>query len=85
MAIKIIKGPDIYLTQAEHDRLHRMWVDACRFTTEPPSFEDFVISQKARGHLTSGYECGVTGVGAVCQLPAGHTGNHKWTLVGDRP
>lgn len=51
MAIKIIEEPDIYLTRHEHDRLYRMWVECSKYTTAPQAFEDFVRSQKARGHV----------------------------------
>jgi hypothetical protein len=53
MAIKIIDEPDIYLTRDEHERLYRMWERCNRHTTEPQSFESFVRSQKARGHVNS--------------------------------
>lgn len=65
MAIKIIKEPDIYLTQEEHDRLHRAWEKSNRYTTEPQSFEDFVASQKARSNVCA---CPTGGVSAACRM-----------------
>lgn len=51
MSIKIIDEPEIRLTRGQHDRLMREWKRSCQYTTEPPTFEDFVRSQIARGHV----------------------------------
>ena len=49
MAIKIIdEKPDIYLTQAEHDRLLREYQQFCMFHSAPPSFEEYVRQDRKR-------------------------------------
>ncbi len=50
MAIKIIDAePDIYLTQAEHDRLWNKYQNAFAFYSgTPPSFETWVKRQLKR-------------------------------------
>lgn len=29
--------------------------------------------------------CGAKDIGAICKLPVGHAGEHKWTLTSERP
>ena len=48
MAVNIIKEPDIYITQEEHDRYYQEWQQQNMFTTAPVSFETFVRRKKNR-------------------------------------
>lgn len=42
MTIRLIKEPDIHLTQAEHERLSRQWQAEQQYTTAPQSFETWL-------------------------------------------
>jgi hypothetical protein len=52
MAIIIVDRPDVYLTQAEHDRLLReyrqRYGDAYMSVIPPPTFEEFVRARKLK-------------------------------------
>jgi len=48
MAVQIIKEPDIFITQEEHERFYREWELANRFTTAPVSYETYVRRQKGQ-------------------------------------
>jgi hypothetical protein len=49
MTINIIPdGPPITLTASEADRLHREWQKCCQYTVNPPTFEEFVRTEKRR-------------------------------------
>lgn len=51
MAIRTIKEQDIYLTEAELERLRREWAETQTYTTAPTSFEVWV-----RAHLANNKE-----------------------------
>lgn len=46
MAIRIIKEPDISLTQTEYERLLRKWESEQQYTTAPTSFETWLRSHQ---------------------------------------
>ena len=46
MAIKIIKEPDIVMTQEEHDRLFQEYQRTMMHTYNPVSFETWVRSKR---------------------------------------
>lgn len=46
MTIHIIREPDIHLTQADYDRLHREWQSCQQYTTAPCSFEAYVRAHR---------------------------------------
>lgn len=51
MAIRTIEEQDIYLTEAELERLRREWAETQAYTTAPTSFEAWV-----RAHLANNKE-----------------------------
>ena len=46
MGIKILPERDIYLTQEEHERLHREYNNAMSYNAAPVSFEVWVRCRK---------------------------------------
>lgn len=46
MAIKILKEPDVYLSQEEHERLQREYASMTMYMVNPPSFEVWVSRTK---------------------------------------
>ncbi len=48
MAIKTIREPDIYLTEAEREELRREWEATQQYTTAPMPFEAWVRAKRDR-------------------------------------
>lgn len=48
MAIRIIKEPDISITQTEYERLLREWESEQQYTTAPTSFETWLRNRQGR-------------------------------------
>jgi hypothetical protein len=53
MAIKIIDEPDVYLTRAEYERLHREWEQCMMMHAAPVSFEVWVARKEGLVKKTS--------------------------------